>query len=416
MRAPQGWYDDPTGRHQQRYFDGSGWTEHVATGGTAGVDPVSGGPHAEPPIPAVEPQRSTGPPTAVPTNDWTTPPAGAAAGPTAPNAVGTSGARSGTFLDSLGRDAVERPRPDFPTAVGGIGGYLVGGGLVALIAQSGEQVAIVIAGLLTFGGALAVMLLVVPKLRFLASPAVSAATVGIFTVTAGLVLSEDGLADATNPSNSSCSPACSAWWRSSPRASVGGPSCSGSAWSPCRSRSPAWSSEAESCNSFENDCNEFESAAGSFGLSSGAGIVLAIVGCAMLFLVRKLDALGRPGIATTVAAACIVNLGIGAFALAVDLGNTGGPLLIAAAGVALGIVGHLGRRRGLTWTGAALTVGGFVVAVGNLVDPDSGTLGGIVAILTGAVVIGAPVRIQPDRRRTSRIAIRNAPPTDRLTV
>ena len=33
-----GWMPDPTGRHQQRYWSGTAWTEHVYTNGQAGVD------------------------------------------------------------------------------------------------------------------------------------------------------------------------------------------------------------------------------------------------------------------------------------------------------------------------------------------------------------------------------------------
>lgn len=32
------WLPDPTRRHELRYFDGSGWTEHVSSGGTISVD------------------------------------------------------------------------------------------------------------------------------------------------------------------------------------------------------------------------------------------------------------------------------------------------------------------------------------------------------------------------------------------
>ncbi|MEQ1702328.1 MAG: DUF2510 domain-containing protein [Ilumatobacteraceae bacterium] len=35
---PARWLDDPYGRHQQRFWDGSQWTEHVADDGVAGVD------------------------------------------------------------------------------------------------------------------------------------------------------------------------------------------------------------------------------------------------------------------------------------------------------------------------------------------------------------------------------------------
>jgi Protein of unknown function (DUF2510) len=37
-----GWLVDPTGRHQQRYWSGSAWTEHVTDGGVPGTDPPPG--------------------------------------------------------------------------------------------------------------------------------------------------------------------------------------------------------------------------------------------------------------------------------------------------------------------------------------------------------------------------------------
>lgn len=39
-----GWMPDPSGRHAQRYWSGTAWTEHVFTDGRAGVDPLSGPP------------------------------------------------------------------------------------------------------------------------------------------------------------------------------------------------------------------------------------------------------------------------------------------------------------------------------------------------------------------------------------
>ncbi|HUY29844.1 MAG TPA: DUF2510 domain-containing protein [Acidimicrobiales bacterium] len=35
-----GWYADATGRHEQRYWDGRRWSEHVLDDGARGVDPV----------------------------------------------------------------------------------------------------------------------------------------------------------------------------------------------------------------------------------------------------------------------------------------------------------------------------------------------------------------------------------------
>ena len=37
-RAQAGWYPDPAGRHQQRFWDGSGWTIDVADNGVPGFD------------------------------------------------------------------------------------------------------------------------------------------------------------------------------------------------------------------------------------------------------------------------------------------------------------------------------------------------------------------------------------------
>lgn len=36
------WHADPSGRHEQRYHDGSAWTDHVVDGGVQSTDPVGG--------------------------------------------------------------------------------------------------------------------------------------------------------------------------------------------------------------------------------------------------------------------------------------------------------------------------------------------------------------------------------------
>ncbi len=35
----EGWFEDPSGRHEFRYWDGTSWTEHVSDGDTRSVDP-----------------------------------------------------------------------------------------------------------------------------------------------------------------------------------------------------------------------------------------------------------------------------------------------------------------------------------------------------------------------------------------
>ena len=39
---PAGWYADPLGRHEHRYWDGTQWTEHVGSRGHQAVDPLNG--------------------------------------------------------------------------------------------------------------------------------------------------------------------------------------------------------------------------------------------------------------------------------------------------------------------------------------------------------------------------------------
>lgn len=64
--TPQGWYVDPTGRHEYRYWDGVDWTAHVSDGGVAETDTTE--PPATPPtgVPAAPPPTwvpPAGPPT-----------------------------------------------------------------------------------------------------------------------------------------------------------------------------------------------------------------------------------------------------------------------------------------------------------------------------------------------------------------
>jgi uncharacterized protein YxjI len=43
--TPPGWFADPLGRHEMRYWDGARWTEHVASHGRQSVDPPVGDSH-----------------------------------------------------------------------------------------------------------------------------------------------------------------------------------------------------------------------------------------------------------------------------------------------------------------------------------------------------------------------------------
>lgn len=60
-----GWHPDPMHRHQQRWWDGASWTEHVTDDGAPGVDPLDAPVPGPVPAPAAAPTVSTGPPVAV---------------------------------------------------------------------------------------------------------------------------------------------------------------------------------------------------------------------------------------------------------------------------------------------------------------------------------------------------------------
>lgn len=44
--VPPAWYEDPTGRHQWRWWNGLRWSEHVADDGVAAEDPMTADPDA----------------------------------------------------------------------------------------------------------------------------------------------------------------------------------------------------------------------------------------------------------------------------------------------------------------------------------------------------------------------------------
>ena len=48
MNDPAGWYPDPTGRHELRYWDGYAWMDDVSDHGTTGRDPLGGKPMPAP--------------------------------------------------------------------------------------------------------------------------------------------------------------------------------------------------------------------------------------------------------------------------------------------------------------------------------------------------------------------------------
>ncbi|MFB6788874.1 DUF2510 domain-containing protein [Streptomyces olivaceus] len=60
MTPPPGWYRDPSAPHQERWWDGTAWTEHRRTPEATGYGPVAG--HAQAPRPEQQAPRPHAPP------------------------------------------------------------------------------------------------------------------------------------------------------------------------------------------------------------------------------------------------------------------------------------------------------------------------------------------------------------------
>ena len=90
MATAAGWFSDPYGRYEQRYWDGTAWTEHVSTQGTQSVDPLG---------------DSTVIPIVTPTTAFEVPDVHRR-----PRRVATQTTQPRKFLDSLGPDARDSAR------------------------------------------------------------------------------------------------------------------------------------------------------------------------------------------------------------------------------------------------------------------------------------------------------------------
>src|SRR5215472_12698583 len=95
--APAGWYADPASRHENRYWDGTGWTAAVADRGVTATDPLE----SPPPLPA-EASPATAPATSTTAAPATAAPATAAL---------TTAALPGTVPTTAALATARRGRP-----------------------------------------------------------------------------------------------------------------------------------------------------------------------------------------------------------------------------------------------------------------------------------------------------------------
>lgn len=407
-----GWYNDPYGRFQQRHWDGAQWTERVASNGVAQVDPMG---------------ASTVIPFAIPPTAYTTPAAtttglaavGQPAAPPAPSSKLT------TFLDGLGPDAKERPRPGLRAAMAGLGGALIAGGLLAAAAGDDPSRGVLISvSLALIVAALALRTLV--KFDEAKAAAVGMVVVAIPTFAGAVTVTNNQGGFFTGLLAAALFLA--AWalpgFRSRNLLLGLGALTLVAAFGAISANDKA---DTVKCSQYLNEGNleRFDAECGSYRDDSSSGFlplgltdnlgtqgVVYLVGAGtFLGLTWLLDRRGYRGAATGLCAAALASALVGTVLLANEFGDTTGPLLILVVGLVICVVGSHGERRAATWLGAALAAIGLVLLVGIQMEPNSAAASGGVAIISGLALVAIAAASTPIRAAIRKQQADNDPPS-----
>lgn len=401
-----GWFNDPYGRFQQRYWNGSAWTEHVATNGVQQVDPMG---------------ASTVIPFAIPPTAYTTPADPAEQEFAAISSPGEPVAPAGrvtAFLDGLGPDARERPRPGLRTAMAGLGGAAIAiGVLIAVVGDEPNRVKFI-------GVSLGLMVAAWALRTFVTLEEAKVAAVGI------IVVAIPTFAGAVTISNNqggfstgllAAALFIAAWalpgFKSRNLLLGLGALALVGAFGALSANDRADTAKCDQYlqesdyDRFDAECpNYFDDLAGDIGfLPLGLtenlgtqGIVYLVGAGTFLGLTWRLDRRGYCGTATGLCAAGLISALVGTVLLGNEFGGTTGPLLVIVVGLIICLVGTHGERRATTWWGAALTAIGIASLVAVQIEPDSSSAAGAVAIVSGLVLVAVAALSAP-----IRAAIRN---------
>ncbi len=359
-QVPAGWFPDPYGRYQQRHWNGSNWTEHVITNGVQAVDPMG---------------ASTVIPIATPATAYTTP-------TDTPTKVG--------FLDTLGADAKERPRPSLSRALAGLGGAALASGTVAAVAGDDPSRGVVI------GASLAVLVVAWVARSFVAIEEVRAAAVGMAVVAIPVLGATATVRDGHAGFLTAFSIAVlyiAVWLL---------PGFKG--------RSVFLGLGALALIGAFGSLDTTDSASGNIlprAITDNLGKqgTIYLIGAALcLGATWALDRRGDRGTGTALAAAGLVAALVGTALLVNDFGQTSGPIFVTVVGLVVCLVGSHGARRATTWWGAVLAAGGLIAFVQVEMAPSSSSATGTGGIIAGLVlVVGSMIasairrgRPQPD--------------------
>jgi hypothetical protein len=406
-QVPGGWFKDPYGRFEQRYWDGEKWTEFVATGGTSVIDPMG----ASPVIPFATPGSAFAPP-------------GTIADDAAEDAVRSG--RGVRFLDSMGEPARERRRPSLRAAVAGLGGTAIAIGLlIALAGDSpgrGRLIAVSL-GLL----ALAAVLRLFVKVHEVQAAAVGVLLVGI--VGFGISATASGNRADFLTGLLLAALFIGAWAAPGFRgtnlllaigllALLGG----------VGSLTTTSNSLLEKCNqyiadgnfdAYDKDCQALALQDTTTFLptaitdSLGDQGVIYLAGAALfLGATWVLDRRGYRGTATAFAAAGLLAALVGTGLLTSKFGSTSGPVFVTVVGVLVCIAGSHGGRRATTWWGAVLVALGVIAFVAIEMKPTSSGEAGAVGIVGGLVLVVLPLLGAPVRRAMADRSATDLPPPE----
>lgn len=338
MSQPAKWWPDPYGRFQQRYFDGSNWTAHVInSGGEQTIDPL-------------------GTTVAVPFSTPTSSPMADASAVTPTTPAGTASSLRG-FLDGLGPETRTRPSVHLSIALAGAGGAAAASGLaVAIIGDSNSSKPRNVVAAATVVVIAYVLRLGVKSQPEMRSAAVGAAAVGI----PGLAAATTNVGDGGGTLVLAAVLLIAAWALPGMR---GRPLLLGAgAVALVLALTTFGNNTADGTEVFD---------LGPADVIGGEAWLFVIVAVAFLAMVWWLDENGFHGVGTSLVVAAILATAFGVLKVVQDLGSTGAALLLAAAGLAVAVVGDHGQRRATTWFGVAVAAVATIAAFFSALEPSS---------------------------------------------
>jgi hypothetical protein len=277
----------------------------------------------------------------------------------------------------MGPSARHRAEPHLAVAMAGLGGALAALGLaLAIVGDDGSQGVVTIAGVVVLGISLAVRLRA--SHAQLGAAAVGAGAFGIPLLVGGIT---GGLDDPTVPLLLATLAYALAWALPGFR---GRPLMLGLA----AMSAVATVSAAVASDSIRGDGpfpDELQ------GLFTDQGVAYLVCGAALALAVARLDARGYHAVGTSLVVPALLAATVGVALVVGSLGESGGPMLVVVVGTGLALVGRNGRRRATTWYGATMIAVGAVALAVTATEPSSTPAIGGLLLLTGAVLVSAPL-------------------------